>query len=207
LDHLEAVHTLNPEAGPDAVVPLPDRPEVHVSYKHLLMLEQRMGPDHSFFPDGADRPYLVRKLLEGVRRDAANQPEPSFSIHVNGQNNRLHISTGPKSPITSTETTGATQMQPTPQERYRHLYTLLAFGTGTAFLIALLVISLVQASPTPPQLRVQASILALAAAGFATVMSGLMNITANLGTQVAIGATGGFAVLVLFYLQNPAVLQ
>jgi hypothetical protein len=48
---------------------------------------------------------------------------------------------------------------------------------------------------------------ALAAAGFATVMSGLMNITTNLGTQITIGASGAFAVLVLFYLQNPAVLQ
>jgi len=42
LNHLETVHALNPEAEPVAVVPLPDRPTVHVRYEHLLMLEQRV---------------------------------------------------------------------------------------------------------------------------------------------------------------------
>ena len=99
-------------------------------------------------------------------------------------------------------------MQPvTPQEQNRHLYTLLAWGSGMLFLVALLAISLIWPDPTPFQLRVQVSILALAAAGFATVISGLLNITTHLGRQVVIGATGALAVLVLFYLWNPAVLQ
>jgi hypothetical protein len=74
LNNLETVHALNPEAEPVAVVPLPDRPEVHVRYEHLLMLEQRMGSDYSFIPDGADRLYTIRELLDGVRRDEAKQP-------------------------------------------------------------------------------------------------------------------------------------
>jgi hypothetical protein len=55
-------------------VPLPDRPGVHVRYDHLLMLEHRMGPDHAFIPDGADRDYAVGELLGDVRRDTQHQP-------------------------------------------------------------------------------------------------------------------------------------
>ena len=69
LNDLDAVHNLNPEAEPDGVVPLPDRPEKHVSYKHLLVLEQKMGSYHEFIPDGSDHTYQVGYLLEGVRRD------------------------------------------------------------------------------------------------------------------------------------------
>jgi hypothetical protein len=73
LDHLEAAHALNPEAAPVAVVPLPDRPEVHVRYEHLLMLEDRMGPSYLYIPDGTDRTYPVGELLDGVRRDDAKE--------------------------------------------------------------------------------------------------------------------------------------
>jgi len=85
LNNLEDVHALNPEAEPVAVVPLPDRPEVHVRYEHLLMLEQRMGSDHSFIPDGADRLYTISELLDGVRRDEAKQPgKPDHSFIPDG---------------------------------------------------------------------------------------------------------------------------
>ena len=67
LSDLEVVHKLNPEAEPVARVPLPDRPKVHVSYANLLKLEARFGPGHELIPDGADRTYQVRELLEGVR--------------------------------------------------------------------------------------------------------------------------------------------
>ena len=50
-----------------AVVPLPDRPEVHVSYDNLLKSETRFGPDYEFIPDGAECTYQVRELLEGVQ--------------------------------------------------------------------------------------------------------------------------------------------
>ncbi len=93
LDHLEAVHALNPEAEPVAVVPLPDRPEVHVRYEHLLMLERlilqkRLEPRHSFIPDGADRPYGVGELLDGVRRDEAKQPR---NIDSPAQHTKSHV--------------------------------------------------------------------------------------------------------------------
>ena len=71
LNDLEVVHALNPEAEPVASVPLPDRPEVHVSYDNLLKSETRFGPDYEFIPDGAERTYQVRELLEGVRLSQA----------------------------------------------------------------------------------------------------------------------------------------
>jgi GTPase SAR1 family protein/Leucine-rich repeat (LRR) protein len=69
LDDLEFVHGLNPEAEPMAYVPLPGDPKLQVRYDHLLMLESKKGPDHEFFPEGAEREYKVRELLDGVRRD------------------------------------------------------------------------------------------------------------------------------------------
>jgi internalin A len=72
LDDLDEVHALNPEIGAKALVPLTDQPELDVPYEHLLTLEQRRGLDHEFDPPGADRPYTVRELLEGVRRYPAN---------------------------------------------------------------------------------------------------------------------------------------
>jgi internalin A len=69
LNDLEAVHALNPEAEPVALVPLPDRPDEQVRYDYLLELERRWGPSHAFLPEGAERMYEVEELLEGVRRD------------------------------------------------------------------------------------------------------------------------------------------
>jgi len=165
-------------------------------------------------PDLAAKIHTLKEKYGYFDWDMLSKATISFHEHeehimvksvVDGKGNRVNISTGEKSPIyANTSNPGA---QATPQEKYRHLYTLLAFGTGTAFLIALLAISLMWPNPTPPQLKVQAAILALAAAGFATVISGLMNITVKLGTQLVVGAVGALAVLVLFYLVNPAVLQ
>jgi internalin A len=77
VEDLQRVHALNPEARPTAKVPLPDNPEVDVSYDHLLMLEQRKGPSYKLIPDGAEREYRVSELLDGVRtRDRRGVDEP-----------------------------------------------------------------------------------------------------------------------------------
>lgn len=68
LDDLESVHARNPEIGAEARVPLPDQPERDVSYQHLLRLERERGPNYSYWPDNAKRPYPVQELLQGVRR-------------------------------------------------------------------------------------------------------------------------------------------
>ena len=52
-------------------MPLPEQPEVSVGYEHLLQMEQLNGPGYELHPEGASRPYEVRELLDGVRRDQA----------------------------------------------------------------------------------------------------------------------------------------
>ena len=130
----------------------------------------------------------------------------TVSAKIKGDRNQTALATGDKSSAAVNAGLSIDQIA-TVQERYRHQYTLLAWGSGVVFLAALLAISLIWPNPTPPQLRVQASVLALAAGGFSTVMSGLLNVTGRMGGQLAIGAGGAFAVLVLYYFYNPAVLQ
>lgn len=69
LEDLRRVHALNPEAKPEARVPLPGNPESTVSYEHLLRLEERHGPAYLHAPEGTDREYSVGELLDGVGRD------------------------------------------------------------------------------------------------------------------------------------------
>lgn len=69
LDDLETAHRLSGDIGAEPRVPLPDQPKLDVSYTHLLKLEQRYGLAREFDPEGADRPYTVGELLEGVRRE------------------------------------------------------------------------------------------------------------------------------------------
>jgi hypothetical protein len=75
LNYLDDIHALNPEIGAQARVPLLDRTDSDVSYEHLLKLEERYGSDHTFDPEGADRQYTVRELLDGVRRDPVRYDE------------------------------------------------------------------------------------------------------------------------------------
>jgi len=135
----------------------------------------------------------------------AHQEQIMVKSVVTGEGNRVNIA-GDNSTITVRED-AAEDAGPSFAERNRHLYTLLAWASGVVFLAALLVISLIWDHPTQPQLRIQVSILALAAAGFATVVSGLLNVTMDFGRQLVIGASGALAVLVIFYFYNPAVLQ
>ncbi|MBL8905650.1 MAG: hypothetical protein JNM20_03125 [Rhizobiales bacterium] len=94
----------------------------------------------------------------------------------------------------------------TPQQKHKQTYTLFASASGVVFLVILLGISVLVPNPTPSQLRIWIPIMALAAGGFGTTFTGLINVKAKLGTQIFVGATGAFGVLVLFYLVNPAIL-
>ena len=93
-----------------------------------------------------------------------------------------------------------------PQLNHAHTYRLLAFAFGATFLVSVMVFALLVSIPTPFQLRVFTSVLALSVAGVATVMTGLLDVRATLGKQIAIGASGGLAAFVIVYLINPAVL-
>ena len=47
-------------------VPLPDQPEITVSYQYLVELELDEGPLYEWRPEGAKRKYTVRELLDGI---------------------------------------------------------------------------------------------------------------------------------------------
>jgi internalin A len=64
---IERVNRLNPESKPITKVPLPDNPQIAVSYEHLLNLEDLKGPDFEYIPEGTSTGYRVGDLLDGVR--------------------------------------------------------------------------------------------------------------------------------------------
>jgi internalin A len=78
LEDLRYVHALNPEAKPEARVPLHGNSEATVSYDHLLRLEQLDGPDYTFLPEGGDRKYSVAELLDGVGREFPSATIPIY---------------------------------------------------------------------------------------------------------------------------------
>ncbi len=69
LNDLDRVHEKNPAVEAKAMVPLPDNPDVAVSYEYLRELEDEEGAGYSFRPEGGKRRYTIRELLESVRRD------------------------------------------------------------------------------------------------------------------------------------------
>ena len=66
-NYLIQVHKLNPKCDAAARVPLPDMPEVDVSYAHLVKLEDKYSSSYRLEPEGANRDYSVAELLDGVR--------------------------------------------------------------------------------------------------------------------------------------------
>ena len=69
LNYFEDVHARNREIGAQSRVPLPEQPELDVSYDHLLTLESSYGPGYEYPVEGANRAYPVRELLDGVRHE------------------------------------------------------------------------------------------------------------------------------------------
>ena len=49
-------------------VPLPDEPEISVSYEHLIKLEER--DIDSYLPEGSDFEYSIRELLDGISHES-----------------------------------------------------------------------------------------------------------------------------------------
>ena len=94
LDDLDEVHARYAELGAKPLVPLADQPELDVSYQHLLRLGGALRPGPRIRSEDADRPYTVRELLEGVRRDTSAKVEE----HVAAK--RYHIETGDRAQVT-----------------------------------------------------------------------------------------------------------
>lgn len=55
------------------LIPMPDNPEITVTYQHLLWLDSN-GKD-AYSPDGAEREYKVRELLDLIQPDRTTEPE------------------------------------------------------------------------------------------------------------------------------------
>ena len=63
-------------------IPLPDKPEVTVSYKHLIKLEMR-GIE-MYMPDGSDNEYRVSELLGTVINRSSETSITEGNIAKNG---------------------------------------------------------------------------------------------------------------------------
>ena len=83
------IHSTIPELKPKEEVPLADKPEIAVPYDHLLKLEELA--EQTCFPVGADKPYIVQDLLNGVdsalyrlrrRRDKVKERKAMSEKHV-----------------------------------------------------------------------------------------------------------------------------
>lgn len=83
---------------------------------------------------------------------------------------------------------------------------LLAFFFGLCFVAALLVLAVWFPQPTAFQYTVFRIVLALAAAGVAGVIPGMIRLKAQPGTALLIHAGGALAVFVMVYLLAPAAL-
>ncbi len=83
---------------------------------------------------------------------------------------------------------------------------LLAFFFGLCFVTALLVLAICLPDPTAFQYTVFRIVLALAAAGVAGVIPGMIRLKVQPGTALLIHAGGALAVFVMVYLLAPAAL-
>ena len=78
--------------------------------------------------------------------------------------------------------------------------TKLAFAFGVVFVTAMVVLAMFYPNPTPYQYTVFRIVLALACAGVAAVIPGLLNV--NLGTFAK--AAGALAVFLIVFFYSPA---
>ena len=97
----ESIHKDISALEVDERVPLPDNPKVTVGYEHLLILEKKGKTD--YFPEGSDRDYNIRELLDGIEdrrsRDEHNQKDDSQGYNdrqLSKQSNNVNSMNPPK---------------------------------------------------------------------------------------------------------------
>lgn len=81
--------------------------------------------------------------------------------------------------------------------------TVFAFTFGVIFVLALLVLTVAIPNPTPSQEQTFRVVMSLAAAGIASMIPGMLNISATGGKRFTLRAAGALAVFVIVYLINP----
>jgi VIT1/CCC1 family predicted Fe2+/Mn2+ transporter len=92
-----------------------------------------------------------------------------------------------------------------PSHETARLNTVLAYCFGALFVIGILALVVFIPNPTRTQYHFFAVVLALAAGGIATVMTGMIDVRASFGKKLAIGATGALAVFVIVFFFLPAM--
>lgn len=76
----------------DERVPMPDQPDVSVSYEHLLRLE-KMGED-KYVPEGSEKSYEVKKLLGSIQLGSKTDDEMLYILQ------KIYKQTGDKKSFT-----------------------------------------------------------------------------------------------------------
>jgi hypothetical protein len=84
------------------------------------------------------------------------------------------------------------------------LEVVLAFTFGVIFVAVLLVIALFVPDPTPQQFEIFRIVIAIAVAGIAAAVPGLLRLTISQGSKLALQAGGALAVFVVVYFYSPA---
>jgi hypothetical protein len=83
---------------------------------------------------------------------------------------------------------------------------IVAFVFGVVFVVALIVLSISFPNPTAFQYNVFRIVLSLAAAGFAAMIPGFINIEISATAKMLVRAGGAMAVFVIVFFFNPAQL-
>jgi hypothetical protein len=89
----------------------------------------------------------------------------------------------------------------------QRLNTILAFVFGVIFIAAILALVVLIPNPTVTQWKVFCVVLALAAGGISTTISGMLKIDLTFTKRAVIGATGALAVFVIVYFFVPAMAK
>lgn len=138
-DLFRVIHDRMPETEPEARVPLPQQPGDDVPYKHLQLLQQKMGDDHRFIPQGATDEYTVSELLNGIRPDTTHQSGPAAPVVVNidtsSHSSNLNVVDSPGAATGTSNTTSNTagpaassEPLPVPADRAPRLADLAGIG-------------------------------------------------------------------------------
>lgn len=93
-----------------------------------------------------------------------------------------------------------------PPDNQKQTERYIAYGFGVFFVIIMLALALFVPNPTPFQLLVFRVVLALAAAGVASMTPGFLEIDLGVRKTQAIRAGGALAIFVIVYRLNPASL-
>jgi hypothetical protein len=138
--------------------------------------------------DGAGCRLISITEYDSARLDPRNHPE----IMLMGEQPFL---------ITKRKTMRSNE----PSHKTARLNTILAFFFGVVFVVTILALVVFIPNPTQVQYHFFVIVMALAAGGVATVMTGMIDVRASFGKKLAIGATGALAVFVIVYFFLPAM--